>query len=280
MKLGLTFYSVLKMPIEDIILCSIAAERAGFQYISMAESFYRDASVLGTAIASKTKIIKFGSSIFPIHTRTLFQIAMATATLNEFSNGRVGFIGLGSGYKKRIEGYFGIKAEDSLAKIKEHADVIRGLLSGSDFSYEGQFFNSESFPSPVPHALDIPILFAASGDKMLKLAGEIADGIIMNSIGTPEYYKHAISVVQEGAKESKVKNDSSSNISKQKIIASSIIFSVADDRNAAIQAAKPDVLFYFLYPELDPVIEWTPYKADVHKIRKLAAQEQKKKPFY
>jgi 5,10-methylenetetrahydromethanopterin reductase len=63
---------------------------------------------------------------------------------------------------------------------------------------------------------------------------------------------------------------------EEKVISSSIIFSVSDDSNTAIQAAKPDVLFYFLYPELDPVIEYTPYKADVDKIRKLAGQGQNK----
>jgi alkanesulfonate monooxygenase SsuD/methylene tetrahydromethanopterin reductase-like flavin-dependent oxidoreductase (luciferase family) len=94
-RLALTFYSVLKMPISDIISCSVEAERAGIEYISVAESFYRDASVLSSAIATNTTKIKLGSSVYPIPTRTPFQIAMANATLNEGSNGRVGFIGLG-----------------------------------------------------------------------------------------------------------------------------------------------------------------------------------------
>jgi len=61
-RLALTFYSVLKMPISDIISCSIEAERAGFECISVAESFYRDASVLSSAIATNTTKIKLGSS--------------------------------------------------------------------------------------------------------------------------------------------------------------------------------------------------------------------------
>jgi|SRR5581483_122071 len=265
MKLALTFYSVLKMPIADIISCSIAAEEAGFEYISMAESFYRDASVLGAAIASNTDRIKLGSSIFPIHTRMPFQIAMATATLDELSNGRMGFIGLGAGYRNRIEKYFGAKVENSLAKIKEYAEVIRGLLSAQDFSYQGKFFNFELFPKLVPEALRVPILFGSSGDKMLKLAGQVADGVILNSIGTPEYYEHVLSVLnEEGRRPDNFE------------IASSIIFSVADKHEDAIEAARPDVLFYFLYPELDAVIEKTPYKEQVAVIRKLNAQGRHK----
>ena len=79
-RLALTFYSVLRMPISDIIFCASEAERGDFEYISVAESFYRDASVLSSAITNNTTKIKLGSSIYPILTRTPFQIAMAAAT--------------------------------------------------------------------------------------------------------------------------------------------------------------------------------------------------------
>lgn len=273
MRLALTFYSVLMMPIADIISCSIAAENAGFEYISMAESFFRDASVLGTAIASKTNRVKFGSSIFPIPTRTPFQIAMATASLSEFSGGRVGFIGLGTGYRSRIEKYFGVKIEHSLTKMKEYTEIVRGLLlSGGDkgsFSYHGKFFNFEDFPMLVSEPLKVPILFASSGDNMLKLAGQFADGIILNSIGTLEYYKHALSVLRNAAKEA----DRSSHDFE---VASSIIFSASDKYEDAIKAARSDVLFYLSYPELDPVIDKTDYKDQVIHIRKLNAEGKSK----
>ncbi|MGI0073418.1 MAG: LLM class flavin-dependent oxidoreductase [Nitrosotalea sp.] len=265
MKLALTFYSVLKMPMHDIISCAVAAEKAGFKYISMAESFYRDAFVLATAIAGQTTKVKYGSSIIPIHTRTPFQIAMATATFNEFSNGRVGFIGLGVGYRSRIEKFFGVKMENSLSKMREYVQIIRGLLSGNDFTYQGKFYNFQSFPRLVTQPLKVPILFGSSGCKMLRLAGEIADGVVLNSIGTPQYYKHVLSVLFGAAQEAgRSKNDYE--------IASSIIFSVADKYEDAINAARHDVLFYLLYPELDPVIEKTPYMDKVIKIRKVHAK--------
>jgi 5,10-methylenetetrahydromethanopterin reductase len=273
MRLALTFYSVLRMPITDIISCSIAAEKAGFEYISMAESFYRDASVLGAAIASKTARVKFGSSILPIPTRTPFQIAMATATLNEFSPGRVGFVGLGTGYRSRIEKYFGVKVEHSLSKMKEYAEIIKGLLSNDSsndsFSYRGKFYAVENFPAIVPEPLNVPILFASSGDRMLELAGKFADGVILNSIGTPEYYRHAVSLIQDSARDAGRAPDRFE-------IASSIIFSVADKYEDAIDAARPDVLFYLTYSELDPVIDKTPYKDQVVQIRKIHSQGRPK----
>src|SRR5579863_2122170 len=103
------FFSVLRMPIDDIVACSIEAEKAGFSHIAVAESFYRDGFALASAIASHTNMVSLGTSVIPIYTRTPFQIAMGASTLNEISHGRMGFLGLGVGYRNRTEKYFGIK---------------------------------------------------------------------------------------------------------------------------------------------------------------------------
>jgi alkanesulfonate monooxygenase SsuD/methylene tetrahydromethanopterin reductase-like flavin-dependent oxidoreductase (luciferase family) len=90
--------------------------------------------------------------------------------------------------------YNGLKMakHTTIATMKEYVEIIKGLLSGHDFSYKGNFFDFHNFPKLVDKELDIPILFGSSGDKMLKLAGEIADGVILNSIGTEEarYISH------------------------------------------------------------------------------------------
>src|SRR5437660_262428 len=85
--------------------------------------------------------------------------------------------------------------------MKEYTEIIIGLLSADkEFSYVGKLFDFHDFPKLVHESLSIPILFGSSGDKMLALAGKIADGAI-NSIGTQQYFKHAVSVVNESAKE-------------------------------------------------------------------------------
>lgn len=245
------------MPLSDILFCGSEAERAGFEFISLAESFYRDASVLSSAIACNTEKIKIGSSVYPIATRTPFQIAMATATLNELSNG--------IGYKVRIERYFGLKMANSNFKMREYIDIIKGLLSGKEFSYTGKFFDFQDFPRLVDKRMDVPILFGSSGDKMLKLAGQTADGVILNSLTNKEYIRHAISIISKSTKELDRDNEYFE-------IASSVIFSVADKREDAIGASRHDVLFYALYPELNPIIEKTPYVERVAEIRKASAK--------
>ena len=96
---------------------------------------------------------------------------------------------------------------------------------------------------------------------MLKLAGKIAEEVIPNSSGTEQYFKHTIWVLNSSAREA-------NRDTKSFEIASSVIFSAADKHQDAIDAARHDVLFYVLYPELDPVIEKTPYVQKVAEIRK------------
>ncbi len=258
------------MPVDSILECAKAAEKAGFEYVSFAESFYRDASVLASAVACETSRIKIGTSVYPISTRSPFQIAMASATLDEISRRRLGFIGLGFGYKARIEQYFGLRVDKSLSKMREYITILRGLLSGKPFSFHGTHFSFQEFPALVPHALRVPILLGSSGPRMLRLAGELADGVILNSIGTPEYFKYALSIISEGERVAERRAGSSK-------VAASVILSVADHTDEAINTARPDVLFYLLYPELDPVIERTPYKNKAKEIRRAYSKGATKK---
>jgi 5,10-methylenetetrahydromethanopterin reductase len=247
-KLALTFYSVLRMPIADILQCARAAEEAGFGFISVAESFYRDGAALAAAIACNTRTISLGTSVFPIYTRTPFQLAMATATLDELSSGRMGYLGLGLGYRNRTEDYFGIKIERPRERMREYVEIIRLLLSGSDTGYQGKFFQFKSFPKLVEDPLRIPIYFGSSGSRMLQLAGEVADGVVLNSLVTPAHIQQAKALMQQGA--ARADRDASGLT-----IAASVIYAVADEDEEAAAAAKEDVLFYLGYPEINPILE-------------------------
>jgi 5,10-methylenetetrahydromethanopterin reductase len=260
LNLVLMFFSVLKMSIDDIVTCSVAAEEAGFSHITVAESFYRDGFALASAIASNTNKVNFGTSVIPIYTRTPFQIAMGVSTLNEISHGRMRFLGLGVGYRNRTEQYFGIKQAQRLERMREYVEIIKQLLSGADVTYHGKLFNLQNFPKLTAEPLDIPIYFGSSAPKMLELAGKVAEGVILNSISTPEYVKFARERIADGAKS--VGRDPAKTE-----IGHSIIYAVAEDTQKAIEAAKEDILFYLSYPELDPIIEKSSFGADVLKIR-------------
>jgi 5,10-methylenetetrahydromethanopterin reductase len=260
-KLALTFYSVLRMPMADILQCARAAEEAGFGFISVAESFYRDGAGLAAAIACNTRTIMLGTSVFPIYTRTPFQLAMATATLDELSSGRMGYLGLGLGYRNRTEDYFGIKVERPLERMREYVEIIRRLLAGDETSYQGKLFRFKTFPKLTGRPLHIPIYFGSSGAKMLSLAGEVADGVILNSLVTPAHIQQAKALMQQGA--ARAGRDPS-----RLSIAASVIYAVADDAEEAAAAAKEDVLFYLGYPEINPILDHAGVTEEAEAIRR------------
>lgn len=269
-NLALTFYSVLRMPIADIVQCARAAEKAGFAYTSVAESYYRDGAALGSAIMSNTSTIRFGTSVFPIYTRTPFQLAMSVATLDEVSNGRAGYLGLGVGYRSRTENYFGINIERPRARMREYVEIIRLLLSGNEATYRGKFFQFNQFPKLVEKPLNVPIYFGSSGSRMLELAGEVADGVILNSFPTPAHIQHAKTMVRQGAQKAGRDLD---NIT----IAGSVIYSVSEDEEEAMRAAKEDVLFYLGYPEVNPMLEQSGFLEEAELLRKTNREAGKEK---
>ena len=83
---------------------------------------------------------------------------------------------------------------------------------------------------------------------MMRLAGEIGDGLILNSLPTPEHVAQAKQLLEEGSL------SAGPNV-PNRTIASSIIYSVSDDPEEAAAAAKEDVLFYLGYPEVNPILE-------------------------
>ena len=105
---------------------------------------------------------------------------------------------------------------------------------------------------------------------MLESAGRVADGVILNSISTPEYVDFALERIDEGAK-------SAGRDLSEIEIGHSIIYSVADEVQEAVAAAKEDVLFYLSYPELDPVIERSQFKSEATKVRELYSNGERRK---
>jgi alkanesulfonate monooxygenase SsuD/methylene tetrahydromethanopterin reductase-like flavin-dependent oxidoreductase (luciferase family) len=192
------------------------------------------------------------------------------ATLQEISGGRTGYLGLGVGYRSRTENYFGINIQRPRQRMREYVEIVRLLLSGQDATYQGQLFQFHHFPKLVEKPPEIPIYFGSSGSQMLQLAGQVADGVILNSLVTPEHLRHAREMLRQGA--AKTGRDPSALR-----IASSVIYSVSDDAEEAARAAKEDVLFYLGYPEVNPMLEQSGILEDAELLRRVNREDGKEK---
>jgi 5,10-methylenetetrahydromethanopterin reductase len=180
-------------PSEEVVGWAKEVERLGYDLlgISDSQSICRDVYMTLALCATNTERIRFGPRVITPVTRHPAVAASAAATLEELAPGRT-LIGIGSGDSAAYN--IGLKAAP-LAELREYAVTIRELLTTGTATYHGR-------PAHLTWArAKIPIYLAASGPKTLRLAGQIADGVVVRTGILPEIVRDSIDQVRAGARE-------------------------------------------------------------------------------
>jgi 5,10-methylenetetrahydromethanopterin reductase len=126
---------------------------------------------------------------------------MAVATLDEISGGRAQ-LGLGTSSPSLIRDQMGIGVGRSVEVMREATEITRGLLAGEVVSYPGSRFRYEGAVLEARAVQSrVPVIFAAMGPKMLRLAGRMADGVLLNVGASTEYVRWAVREIRAGARE-------------------------------------------------------------------------------
>jgi 5,10-methylenetetrahydromethanopterin reductase len=178
------------------------AETRGFEAIWQADTrLARDCVVLMSAFLATTHTLKIGSGILPIWTRNPAVIAATWSTMHELAPGRV-MLGLGAWWEP-IATRVGVQREKPLKAMREHVEAIRRLFTMQEVTYIGEFVHLDRVKLDVVFGdtspRNIPIYIGATGDKMLELAGEVCDGVVLNYVVSVEYIQKAIEHVRVGA---------------------------------------------------------------------------------
>jgi probable F420-dependent oxidoreductase len=184
---------------DEFIALAGEIEARGYRTAWMGEAAGTDAVTVMALLAAHTTRLAMATGVLPIQTRTPVVLGMTAATLGHAAPGRFS-LGLGVSSRAIVEQWNGLTFVPGLAQMREAVQVIRAVLSGERVSFEGRFYTIRNFRLAIPPPpRPVPIVLAALGDEALRLAGEIADGVLMNWIG-PETVPHAIAQVQAGAK--------------------------------------------------------------------------------
>ena len=174
------------------------AETSGYETVWVPEGAGRDAMTQLTAIAMTTQSLKLGTGILPVFSRTPMLTAMTAAGLAAVSQGRF-ILGLGVGHQPAVENGHGVSFRRPLTRLRETITIVRGLLQGEPVTHQGRVFNvSDAGLGGSAPAEPVPIYIAALGPKMLELAGEVADGVLLNWTASG-YLKEAVEHVHQGA---------------------------------------------------------------------------------
>jgi alkanesulfonate monooxygenase SsuD/methylene tetrahydromethanopterin reductase-like flavin-dependent oxidoreductase (luciferase family) len=178
--IGLALSSLSGLPPRRLALLAAVAEQRGFEFLALTES-HNDVFPLAAGIAACTREVTIATTIANIGFRHPALMALSAATVDDLSDGRF-VLGLGVGTQ-----WFDLdqRPKSSLDGVREYVAVVRQVLaSGHDSSQrDGDHYRLDRFHVDFqPMRPDIPIYLAALNDGMLRLAGEIADGVVLNLV--------------------------------------------------------------------------------------------------
>ncbi len=178
------------------------AEQRGFEAVWMGETrLVRDAIVPMAACLAVTERIKAGSGVVNNWTRNIGLLAATFLTLDDLAPDRV-ICGIGAWWDPLAHNV-GIERRKPLTAMRETVEVLRRLLNMERVTFHGEFIHVEGIELDVIHGRReprrVPIMIGATGDQMMELTGEIADGVVLNFCVPPEYNDRALERLEKGA---------------------------------------------------------------------------------
>ena len=197
-RIGVAFTGGSMSP-PDVVRCVQLAEELGYESAWVAEGHGGDQFSILTACALATSRIQLGTSISSVFVRSAPTIAMAAACVDYYSAGRF-ILGLGSSHKVQVGPEHGLEFSAPIPRVRDTVDIVRRLLrDGNLTDYRGEVTNIQSFDLHFPvFRPELPIYLAAVFPKMLEIAGEISQGILLTWC-TPEHSRTAARHVAAGA---------------------------------------------------------------------------------
>ena len=210
------------------------AEERGFEAVWQAESrLVRDAIVPMAAYAAVTERLKVGSGVINNWTRNIGLLAATFLTLDDLAPNRV-ICGIGAWWDPLARNV-GIERRKPLTAMRETVEVLRRLLNMERVTFHGEFHHVDGIELDVVHGRreprQVPIMIGATGDLMMEMTGEIADGAVLNYCVPPEYNDRALELLDKGARKAGRKLE---DIDRPQLV----VCSVDHDREKAIDSTR------------------------------------------
>lgn len=166
--------------LQQASLRASVAEDLGYELVLTNHIADHDGLVSLAAYGETTSTVRLGTGVYPAFLQTALSLGHQAATLDALLEGRL-VLGLGTSHRPVIEGWHGLDfPEDPVNAMREIVEALRSLFREGGADVDGEHVRIGGFrfnrfePNP-----DIPIYLAALGPKMLRLAGEVADGVVL-----------------------------------------------------------------------------------------------------
>jgi alkanesulfonate monooxygenase SsuD/methylene tetrahydromethanopterin reductase-like flavin-dependent oxidoreductase (luciferase family) len=225
--------------LEQAITRVQLAESLGYEAAYVTHVAGRESLTVITAYALATSTIRMGPGVVPIYSRTPATMAQTAATIDELSGGRLN-LGLGVSHRPVVEGWHGQTIGKPVAEMREYASIVRAILRGED-PPAGEKWHTGFHLLGLDPRPQLPIYVAALSPAMLRLAGEIADGVVL-WLCNPAYIRDVvIPEVSEGRRRA------GRTLEGFDVVAA-VPAAVVEDQAEAYTAMRRDLIPYFGLP--------------------------------
>lgn len=230
------------------------AEALGYDSVYVTHIAARDSLTVLMAYAAATERIKLGTGVLPMYSRTPVATAQQAVTIDEFSGGRM-VLGIGVSHQVTVESWYGSKIEHPVSEMREYVTALRAMFEGRDVPPGSRFPTQFRFMGIEPRA-ELPIYIAGLSPKMLRLAGEMADGVML-WLCNPDYIRRVVVPEVTAGRERAGKSLEGFDI------VAAVPAAVTDDRAGALQTMRGDLITYWSLPFYRAMIERSGYGAEI-----------------
>jgi 5,10-methylenetetrahydromethanopterin reductase len=235
MRVGLCFDGFYS--IQEMIELAQLADEIGMESIWMSDHLcFRDSFTTSMALLARTDKIKVAPAPMSPYSRNPIITAMSIATMEEFAPGRV-IASPGTGNAAALK-EAGIESPHPLQTMREYVEILRCYLKGETVNFSGKMFQVNGAKMGFVPSTPIKMYITAVRSLMLRLGGEIGEGVLLSAGCAPGYIQKCAGEIAIGAaKAGKVLRDVD--------VAGFVTAAVSDSAKEAIEANKMFLAYIF-----------------------------------
>jgi 5,10-methylenetetrahydromethanopterin reductase len=187
------------MTASECVALAEAADGAGLAGVWFAENaFERGILPAAAACAIATKNVRINVGVFNPYSRHPTMMAMEIGALDELSTGRAS-LSIGAGILSATE-KIGMSAEKPVPALRDAITIVRGMLQGAELDYTGPAYSAKQVRLGYAARPNLPIYLAGRGNLTVKLAGDVADGLVISNMCSVGFSGGVAELVRTSAK--------------------------------------------------------------------------------
>jgi F420-dependent oxidoreductase-like protein len=243
--------------LESAVRRARRAEELGYDSVYTTHIASYDSLTVLAAYATATERVKLGTGVLPMFSRTPVATAQQAVTIDELSGGRH-ILGIGVSHKVTVENWFGTHIDKPVKDMREYVATLRAIFAGEEPPQDNERFRTQfrlMGPKPRP---ELPLYIAALSPAMLRLAGRVADGVIL-WLCNPDYIRDVVIPEVTTGRERAGKPLEGFDV------VAAVPSAVTDDPDAARNALRGELITYFSLPFYRKMLEGSGFGEDIER---------------